>query len=83
MSQYIDKQAAYSLLKSEADSHMLPASHEAYERAARIIDQMKPIYGNWEFVMQNNGYLWRCSLCKANFQNRFHYCPYCGAEMYA
>lgn len=83
MSEFIDKHAAYIALKNEADSHMLPASHEAYERAARIIDQMQPVYGEWLFVMLNNGYLWKCSLCYANFENRFYYCPYCGAKMYA
>lgn len=82
MSEYIDKHVAYNLLKDEADSHMLPASHEAYERAAQIIDQIKPIYAEWVFMMQNNGYLWKCSLCNANFENRFNYCPYCGAKMY-
>lgn len=41
MSELIDKHAAYKALKHEADTHMLPESKEAYEKAARIIDQMK------------------------------------------
>ena len=40
MRDLIDKHEAYYVLKAEADSHMLPESHEAYERSARIIDQM-------------------------------------------
>lgn len=83
MSQFIDKHAAYSALKAEVESHLLPALRDAYERAARIIDQMKPVYGEWLFHEQKNGYLWKCSLCNANFENRFNYCPYCGAKMYA
>ena len=38
----IDKSKAYKALKHEADTHMLPEYKEAYERAARIIDKMKP-----------------------------------------
>lgn len=83
MSQFIDKYAAYEALKHEAEMHELPASREAYERAARIIDQMKPVYGEWLFLEQKNGYLWKCSLCNSNFENRFHFCPYCGSMMYS
>lgn len=36
----IDKRAAYEALKHEAEMHELPFTREAYERAARIIDQM-------------------------------------------
>lgn len=40
--EYIDKSEAYRLIKHEAEKHELPASKEAYERAARIISMMKP-----------------------------------------
>lgn len=40
--QYIDKHEAYMLIKHEAETHELPASKEAYERAAQIVDQMRP-----------------------------------------
>lgn len=40
--EYIDKSEAYRLIKHEAETHELPASKEAYERAARIISMMKP-----------------------------------------
>lgn len=40
--QYIDKHEAYMLIEHEAETHELPASKEAYERAARIVDQMRP-----------------------------------------
>ena len=39
---YIDQHEAYMLIKHEAETHELPASKEAYERAARIVDQMRP-----------------------------------------
>lgn len=40
--EYIDKHEAYMLLKHEVETHELPASKEAYERAMRIIDMMRP-----------------------------------------
>lgn len=43
MSDLIEKSEAYSAIKHEADTHELPASREAYERSARIIDQMHPV----------------------------------------
>lgn len=46
--EYIDKHEAYMLLKHEVETHELPASKEAYERAMRIIDMMKPCASrNW------------------------------------
>ena len=42
MPEMIDKSKAYKALKYEADTYMLPEYKEAYERAARIIDNMKP-----------------------------------------
>lgn len=41
--EYIDKRKAWTALKAEAESHELPASKEAYKRAARIIDQMPTV----------------------------------------
>ena len=43
MPELIDKHAAYMALKHEAESHGLSFSVEAYDRAARIIDQMPTI----------------------------------------
>ena len=43
MSDLIYKSEAYRSIKAEAELHELPASREAYERAARIVDQMKPV----------------------------------------
>ena len=42
MPDYLLKSRAYHALKNEADTHLLPASKEAYERSALIVDQMKP-----------------------------------------
>lgn len=39
---YIDQHEAYLLIKHEAETHELPESKNAYERAARIVDQMRP-----------------------------------------
>lgn len=67
----IDKTAAYKALKHEAETHELSFSAEAYDRAARIIDQMPAIeaepvrHGSWEtwgYVF--HGIEWkRCSRC--------------------
>lgn len=43
MNDLIYKSEAYRFIKAEAESHELPASREAYERAARIIDKMRPV----------------------------------------
>ena len=43
MSDLISKSEAYGAIKHEAESHELPASREAYERSARIIDQIHPV----------------------------------------
>lgn len=39
---YINQYEAYMLIKHEAETHELPASKEAYEKAARIVAQMRP-----------------------------------------
>lgn len=39
--EYIDKREAYLLLKHKAETYMLPATKEAYEKAARLIDSIK------------------------------------------
>lgn len=94
MLELIDKEAAYIALKREAEAHMLPESHEAYIRAARIIDQMKPIeaepvrHGHWIFREEATPeYLpwdmW-CSCCgeyhdSDDYNDR--YCSKCGAKM--
>ena len=43
MAELIDKHAAYLSLKTEAKTHECCESKEAYNRAARIIDQMPTI----------------------------------------
>lgn len=71
MQNLIDKTAAYNALKHEAETHEMSFSVEAYDRAARIIDQLpaieaKPVrHGKWEtwgYVF--HGIEWkRCSRC--------------------
>lgn len=39
--EYIDKHEAYLLLKHKAETYMLPATKEAYEIAAILIDSIK------------------------------------------
>lgn len=39
--EYIDKHEAYLLLKHKAETYMLPATKEAYEKAAILIDSIK------------------------------------------
>ena len=59
-------------------------STEAYVRIIEVIDAQptaEPKRGRWMFNEQINGYLWKCSNCKGNFDQQFSYCPHCGAEM--
>ena len=54
------------------------AAHLA--RTAPTIEQ-EGRRGHWNFLPQKNGYLWKCSNCKGNFDQQFSYCPHCGARM--
>jgi len=42
---------------------------------------IEPKRGKWKFLAQKNGYLWKCSACKGNFDQQYRFCPYCGALM--
>lgn len=96
MSELIDKTAAYNALKHEAETHGLSFSAEAYDRAARIIDQMQTIepevrHGRWiPYGRDNdhNSYI-RCSHCNHEVvmyadseKAEPKYCEECGAKMY-
>ena len=45
------------------------------------IDAQPVRHGCWLFYAQKNGYLWKCSKCKGNFDQQFSYCPHCGSRM--
>ena len=92
----ISKYQAYSALRSEAAEHEFPASKEAFERAARIIDQIPAAdvrsvkRGKW---IENAGYggwgdtIYQCSecgiewTCEAGISIDWNFCPNCGAKM--
>ena len=85
---YINQSKAYKMLKHEADVHELPATKEAYERAARIIDSMDSEdvefikHGRWERRAKD---IYACTECTNEVSYRqsrsFSLCPYCGARM--
>ena len=87
----ISKYQAYSALRSEAAEHEFPASKEAFERAARIIDQIPAAdvrlvrRGKW-VDKKTAIFTSMCSICSLSISendSRFYkYCPNCGAEMY-
>jgi hypothetical protein len=95
--QLIDKQAAYAELKHEAEMHMLPEYQEAYARAARLIDRMKPVdakpvaHACWVGLDDDKrGFAseYLCSNCDSvtylhicERECDYDYCPYCGARM--
>lgn len=83
MQELIDKHAAYMALKHEAETHGLSFSGEAYDRAARIIDQMQTIkpevrHGRW--IKQENGSN-LCSVCGVTKVSHLPFCGHCGADM--
>ncbi len=90
MPELIDKHAAYIRLKTEAQTHECYESKEAYNRAARIIDQMRTIeaeparHGYWIFGNTNTSSWMKCSECLKSQSGQtatFSYCPNCGAKM--
>lgn len=97
MSDYILRNAAYYALKNEADIHKLPASKEAYERAARIVDQMQPEdvqpmkHGEWypyyrpitdfDGISRRCEKVFICSCCGGSSDKATRYCGNCGADM--
>lgn len=86
MNKYINKRDAYEAIKHEAETHMLPASKEAYERAARIIDSMRSEATQWK-VDKNIIVCEQCYGVVATYGLGEHYsvvykfCPYCGREV--
>ena len=45
------------------------------------IDAQPVRHGHWMFLPQKNGYLWKCSKCKGNYDQQYSFCPHCGAKM--
>ena len=91
MPELIDKTAAYNALKHEAETHDLSFTKEAYDRAARIIDQMPTIDPEVQLAHWITGKRgkWKCSCCgneiyctaAADLQRNHEFCGHCGAEM--
>lgn len=86
MPELIDKEAAYNALKHEAETHGLSFSAEAYDRAARIIDQMSTIeadpvrHGRWLPCLVLK-FRYECSNCGDPSNYPSPYCPHCGSRM--
>lgn len=91
MMMLIDKTAAYKALKHEAETHVLSFTVEAYDRAARIIDQMPTIeaepvrHGRWNYRHEDD---WcYCTACGTDAEGsdgeclETDFCPHCGADM--
>lgn len=72
--------------KTALQRHESYSTMMLYEIADMIDDaptiEAEPVRrGRWMFIEEKNGYLWKCSNCKGNFDQRFSYCPHCGAKM--
>jgi hypothetical protein len=83
MQELIDKTAAYNALTHEAEQQWEPLSAEAYDGAARIIDQMptiEPEQKHGHIVTDRSiDYCSECGKCLGiGYTN---YCGYCGAEL--
>ena len=93
--EYIDKHEAYLLLKHKAETYMLPATKEPYEKAAILIDSMKTIEvkpmkrGSIErltnaeryevFYKSRKDFDGKCSECGAFVFDTDKLCSMCGA----
>ena len=83
--QLIDKTAAYNALKHKAEQYELSFIVEAFEKAARIIDQMPTIeaepvrHGRWIPHRITSSSM--CSECKKYATHETPRCPYCGAYL--
>lgn len=95
--EYIYKHEAYLLLKNKAETYMLPATKEAYEKAAILIDSIKthevqPVkHGRWVCIEAEPEKVW-CDNCKTTYRSsdllnigaddeKVNFCPNCGARM--
>ncbi len=93
--EYIDKHETYLLLKNKAETYMFPATKEAYEKAAILIDSMKthevqPVKpAHW--YINPDGYYPQCSNCGYEPPRELirrngdalifpRYCPECGSD---
>lgn len=64
----------------------IPCSVCEYDFCIGVLNETPTIQpeqrrGEWQFLAQKNGYLWKCSACKGNFDQQYRFCPYCGALM--
>lgn len=81
----IDADALHAKICEDSENNYGAAANIAQvllriETAPTIIAE--PVrHGHWMFLEQKSGYLWTCSNCKGNFDQRFSYCPHCGADM--
>jgi hypothetical protein len=94
--EYIDKHEAYLLLKNKAETYMLPATKEAYEKAAILIASMKthevqPVKSAHWFI-NPDGFYPQCSNCGYEPPRELirrngdamifpRYCPECGCKL--
>ena len=93
--EFIDKHEAYLLLKQKAETYMLPATKEAYEKAAILIGSLPTIeaepvkHGRW--IEQEHIFgstllrYYECSECHVKVlggeRMEFLYCPMCSCRM--
>ena len=95
MAEYINKTAAYEMLRKMEEEHNLSFSKEAYNKAAIMISTMptedvQPVkHGKWildEDSSSEEEKCYRCSNCKAVLEEDYkwhnhNYCYHCGAKM--
>lgn len=89
MAEYVDKEAALSLVRSDApEDEKAAVTIATAKKLVRSIIQRAPaadvapvVHGRWIQQPLNGTYIWRCSECETIGSPQWNYCPKCGAKM--
>lgn len=89
MAEYVDKEAALSLVQSDApEDEKAAVTIATAKKLVRSIIQRAPaadvapvVHGRWIQQPLNGTHIWRCSECETIGSPQWNYCPKCGAKM--
>lgn len=89
MAEYVDKEAALSLVQSDApEDEKAAVTIATAKKLVRSIIQRAPaadvapvVHGRWIQQPLNGTHIWRCSKCETIGSPQWNYCPKCGTKM--